>query len=385
MAITALMCGPLPAAHAGSSAEVVHGAGSAGDQMFLTYLPCGSFFGDAAAPGLRINLGPGAAPLGRRSFGLVPGGAGTASGPFVALGSMARQSATVAVNAAGGTTGASYTWISTSDAPFGQAWSGRADLNVAGGWHEVDSSALTYTWTRYNLITGQPVDDGGRSTIAEFTAAHGDGPGYVVLGFGCDGQAFNVDAVSGGGRTYDFEGIDVTTSISASDVSVAAGGKAVVRGSVRDLSGRITGDPLVLQSRAPGTDAWQTVEDYVLAGTDGVARAQVVVNETMEYRWFRPESQYADAGASDAVVIRAEQQASPAPDPSPSPDPQPKADPPPKPDPQPSPPPDKPTPTAPPQPAPQEPAPEPAPPAPEPAPSAPAPATTPEASTTPAG
>jgi hypothetical protein len=380
--------------------------------MFLTYVPCGSFFGSAAAPQLRINLGPGVAPLGRRSFGLVPSGPGSASGPFVALDSVARQSATVAVNAQAGTTGASYVWISTPDAPAGQAWSGRADISAAAGWQDVDSASLTYTWTRYSVTTGQPVADGGRATAREFTDAHGDGPGYAVLGFGCDGHAFNVDAVRGGGTTYDFEGIDVTTSISASDVSVPAGGKAVIRGTVRDLSGRITGDPLVLQARAPGTDTWRTLEADVLADGDGVARSQVVVEETTEYRWFRPQSQYADSGSTDPVLVRAEQQASPSPAPAPDPQPAPSTTSPPEtPAPQePAPPAPKPKPPVP-QPAPQQPAPvpapqpipqpvpeqpaapapapaapEPAPVAPEPAPAAPAPAPAEQTDTsTPAG
>ena len=40
--------------------------------VYLTYVGCDSLFGNAAAPTSRINLGPYAAPLGRRSLGLVP-------------------------------------------------------------------------------------------------------------------------------------------------------------------------------------------------------------------------------------------------------------------------------------------------------------------------
>ncbi|MEO5666389.1 MAG: hypothetical protein ABIR39_24215, partial [Nocardioides sp.] len=48
------------------------GPGTALDGMFLTYVGCDAIDGVANAPSARINRGPEVAPLGRRSFGLVP-------------------------------------------------------------------------------------------------------------------------------------------------------------------------------------------------------------------------------------------------------------------------------------------------------------------------
>ena len=80
--LASLLVGLAPAASA-DGVTVRSGPGSAADGMFLTYLGCDSFFAAATPPRTRVNLGPGAAPLGRRSFGLVPAGPGTASGPYV--------------------------------------------------------------------------------------------------------------------------------------------------------------------------------------------------------------------------------------------------------------------------------------------------------------
>ena len=69
-----------------------------------------------------------------------------------------------------------------------------------------------------------------------------------------------------------------------------------------DPSGRVTGDPLILQSRRPG-GGWAPVGDLVLGAPNGLARVDVPVTETTEFRWHRPESQYADEGWSDAVTV----------------------------------------------------------------------------------
>ena len=79
-----------------------------GDQgVFLTYVACSGLFGQATAPVPRINLGPYAAPLGRRSLGLVPTGTGTASGPYVRFDSLTSLDTSVSVAATGGASGVS--------------------------------------------------------------------------------------------------------------------------------------------------------------------------------------------------------------------------------------------------------------------------------------
>ena len=61
------------------SVTTMTGPGSPLDGMYLTYVGCDTIGGAASAPATRINRGPDAAPLGRRSFGLVPSGSGTGS------------------------------------------------------------------------------------------------------------------------------------------------------------------------------------------------------------------------------------------------------------------------------------------------------------------
>ncbi len=302
--LASLVVGLAPAASADGT-SVRSGPGSAADGMFLTYVGCDSFFGPSSAPRTRVNLGPGAAPLGRRSFGLVPTAAGTASGPYVPFLSLAEARSSVAVTASAGTSGTSYIWTSAPDAPAGHAWLGRAALSVpGGGWHTVDTAALRYDWQLVDLVTGTTTPDGA-ATPAEFVAAHGDGTGYVVTGFGCDGRAFNIDAVRGVGQTWDFEGTTLHTAITASADEVPAGKQVVVGGHVTDTAGRVTGDPVLLQARTPGQGEWRTVSDLTLVGPDGWSKATVTVAADTEYRWLRPEGEYADAGTSASVVVRA--------------------------------------------------------------------------------
>jgi hypothetical protein len=298
--------GSATASHADDQ-QVLRGAGFPDDSAFLTYVACDGFFGAASPPQLRINLGPDVAPLGRRSMGFVPAAPGSGAGPYTRLDSLATGSARLSVAAEEGTTGVSYAWYSAPDAPSGKAWSGRADVPVAaGGWRQVDAGTLSYRWTLVDLASRQPVRDGGSASLAGFTAQHGDGPGYVVTGFGCDGQDFNIDAVQAGTpgdvSTFDFEGLQVSTSIGASRQAVRPGRPTVLTGTVTDTAGRVLGDPLVLEARPPG-GVWSVVADLVLAEADGVVRHEVAPDATMEYRWVLPESQYADAGVSLGLLV----------------------------------------------------------------------------------
>lgn len=299
------------------------GPGSQLDGMFLTYVGCDTIDGPASAPSSRINRGPDVAPLGRRSFGLVPGGTGTASGPAITFLSLAALGAGVDVRAESGTTGASWIWVTALDAPAGYAWRGRAALTVPPAtWQHIDTATVTHEWQLVDLTTGLTMAVES-STPADFAARHGDGAGYVVTGFGCDGQAFNVDAVTGNGRMWDFEGLTLATSIAPSANALGAGEQLEVAGTVTDLTGRVMGDPLVLQSRVPGTADWTDVSPLTYSGPDGASRVSVTVDQTAEYRWLRPESEYADWGASDPVLVTV----TPAPEPTPEPTPTPAVEP----------------------------------------------------------
>ena len=271
--------------------------------VFLTFVGCDNLFGAAQPPQSRLNLGPYTAPLGRRSLGLVPSAPGTASGPFTRFDSLATFDSTVAVASTSGSQGVSYVMSITPDNLPGTAWRGRAALSApAGSWTTVSTAATAYDWTLVDLATLAPLGEPETATTAAFAAAHGDGAGFAVTGFGCDGSPFNLDAVRGSGSTFDFEGTTLATAVSADRQAVDAGQSVSLTGRVTDPSGRVTGDPLVLESRRPGGE-WTSTGELVLGGPGGLARIDVPVTETTEFRWHRPESQYADEGWSEPVTV----------------------------------------------------------------------------------
>jgi hypothetical protein len=307
--------------------QVRTSASTGNPAAYLTYVDCTDLFAPGKAPGSRLNLGPYAAPMGKRSLGLVPAGTGTASGPVVEFDSLAGLRSSFSVASTQGSTGTSYVLTLTADTPAGAAWLGRRALSApSGGWTTVSVAALSYDWRLIDASTHATIKDGGTATPGEFAAAHGDGRGIAVTGFGCNGATFNLDAISAAGATYDFEGITLTTGVSVDRQQVPAGEKVTVTGRVTDASGRVTGDPLVLESRPPG-GAWSPVgSGPVLGDADGVARVEVTVDRTTELRWHRPQSQYADEGWSDTVTVTVaptepESGGTQAPDPKPDPKP----------------------------------------------------------------
>jgi hypothetical protein len=315
VAAGALLCAlPVAPAHA-DGVRTLTGPATGDSEVYLTYVDCTDLFRPGTAPASRLNLGPFDAPMGRRSLGLVPGRAGTASGPVVYFDSLASVRSSFSVASTGGSTGTSYVVAVTPGMPAGAAWLAQTSLSVpSGGWTRVSPAELDYDWTLLDLASRAPLLSGGTATTAEFAAAHGDGEGLVVTGFGCDGGAFNLDAVEGAGSTFDFEGVALATSVSVSREKAVAGESVAITGRVTDTHARTTGDPLVLESRPPGGD-WKAVGAPVRAGRDGLVHVDVPVSETTELRWHRPESQYADEGWSDAVTVTV----APADEPSPAP------------------------------------------------------------------
>lgn len=286
-----------------AGAPVATAASSAPGEPYLTYVGCDGFFGPSTAPRTRINIGPGAAPLGRRSLGMVPAGPGTAAGPAADFTSLVDADLTVMAHARTGTAGVSYVWALNASGPPGTAWHGTARVAVgAGQWQRLSAAETVYDWRLIDLATRTPVGAAGELTPAQLAAEHGDGPGYVVTGLGCDGAQFNIDAVRSGASVLDFEGLTLSTTIDVDSPRVVAGKTVTVTGAVRDGSGRITGDPLVLEQRRPG-GAWQPVGDPVAPAPSGWATATVVIEAETELRWHRPESQYADEGWSEAARV----------------------------------------------------------------------------------
>jgi hypothetical protein len=301
--LAALGTGPAQA----DGARTLTGPTTGDADVFLTYVGCADLFAPATAPQSRLNLGPYAAPLGRRSLGLVPSAAGSASGPFARFDSLAGFDSSLSVASTSGSQGVSYVMSITAASPPGTAWRGRAAVTAPpGSWTDVSAASLTYDWSLVDLSTLNALSQAGSATPAAFAAEHGDGAGFVVTGFGCDGRSFNLDAIRASGSTFDFEGVALSTTVSVDRQRAGAGEKVTLTGRVTDGSGRVTGDPLVLESRRPG-GAWAPAGQLVLSDPSGLARVDVRVSETTEFRWHRPESQYADEGWSAAVTVTVEQ------------------------------------------------------------------------------
>ena len=101
----------------------------------------------------------------------------------------------------------------TLSAPPGAG--GRPSSAPAGSWTTVSASALTYDWTLVDLASGAVVDRAARHAGCSSPPRTATVAGFAVTGFGCDGKAFNLDAVRASGSTFDFEGVSLSTSVAA--------------------------------------------------------------------------------------------------------------------------------------------------------------------------
>ena len=306
-AIAAALSSPLAPAVADDTV-VVPGLAFPSSDTYLTYFGCTDLYhADTRSPQVRISR-DGAVPAGQRSFGLRMPGSGTASGPVRRVDSVAGSSvAGFAARSDQGGAGVAYVWYVAPDLLPGQAWSGRATLQVGPVWQYVDAGAATYTWTRYHAATGEVVEDGGTSTIADFTSAHGDGPGYLLAGFGCDGQPFSLDALRFGSpgnvTTYDLEGIAVSTTMRSSHGVLPPNGEVTLSGVTLDTGGVPIGSALVLEARPDGHKVFAPVGGTTYSGPDGTVSAVVAPEVTTEYRWYLPDTGLANAGWSQPVRV----------------------------------------------------------------------------------
>lgn len=288
---------------------VVPGTSFPGTGTYLTYFGCADLFHvDQRGPQAVLRRDD-AAPLGQRVVDLTLPGAGTAAGSVGLFSSVASAVSTLAVQAAGGSAGVAYVWYLAPGMAPGQVWSGRAALSAAGGWQQVDAATATYRWTRYDAATGERRGQGGSATIDGFTAKHGDGPGYILTGFGCDGGTFGVDAIRtglpGSVTTYDLDGWSVTTSIEPSKPQVRAGEEVAITGVSYGL-GRPMGATLTLQAKPKGEQEFHTVAEAVAAADGGTVTATVKPEVTTDYRWFFAGRGYADEHFSDVTRVEVE-------------------------------------------------------------------------------
>jgi hypothetical protein len=256
-----------------------------------------------------VGIGPAQAPAGKRSLGYDLAG-GNAIGSLHYVDSMAGTTvAGMSVYAPEGAAGVAYAgYQEPADRGTGLVWFGRADLQTAGSWRAVDAAGLSYTWTKFDMITQQQVGevDAAPARIPAFLTAHGgDGAGFFAIGFGCDGHAFNMDAwrigSPGDVTTYDLEGLTTTTSMSGpADDSIDAGDSVTLRGTVSDGSGAPLSDSrLVLETEGPN-GGWSIVD-----GVNGADPTLAVTPETTTtYRWHFVDRPLAEGSVSAPFTVR---------------------------------------------------------------------------------
>jgi hypothetical protein len=251
---------------------------------------------------------PDVVTTGRRAVGFRLPGQGTAVGPVHRTDSVAATTvAGFTARAAGGSTGVAYVWYVAPDLRPGEVWAGRADVAVGPGWTAVDTRAATYSWTKYAAGTGAVLQDAGAATLGAFTGVHGDGPGYLLGGLGCDGAEFEIDALRFGApgavTTYDLEGISASTTIHRSTDAVEEGDHATLSGATVNAAGVPIGASLLLEERPAGAEAFRVVGPPLMADRDGTVSVDVSPEVTTDYRWHYPESGLADESWSPVTRI----------------------------------------------------------------------------------
>ena len=302
----------LPAAPAlADTTEVVHGLSFSSDN-YLTWLGCsGVYTSTHEDVRSHYDLGPATPPAGRRSLRFDLAG-GNAIGSLHRVDSMLGTTvAGISIDAPNGAAGVAYAgYQSPADVGTDLIWVGRTALSEgAGGWRSVDVAGGSYDWVRYDTSSGRPVGMGGAATVARFVRHHGgDGAGFFSIGFGCDGNPFNMDAwrigSPGDVTTYDLEGVGTTTGISGSDREVAEGGSVVLTGRLSDTGGAaIPNAPLTLEAQVGGTGPFEPVDTARTDG-QGVATLKVAPGKTTVYRWRFADSGYADGSVSAEFQVQ---------------------------------------------------------------------------------
>ncbi|WP_275744652.1 hypothetical protein [Nocardioides sp. YIM 152315] len=313
-ALAAVAAGTVPGASAAGNADVtVRGtAFPPGNRAQLTAVGCGDVFQRSTEP-LRpmIGLATGAGATGQRSLGFDTG-AGTAAGVVSYVEAIgATTVAGVSVSAAAGTTGVAYVgYQAPADAGTSRMWIGRASLTVpaSADWTTVDVPGLGYAWTQYDMATHRPTGaQAGSSGVPAFVQTMGgDGYGFYVVGFGCDGSPFDVDAWRigrpGATTTYDLEGYGTRTSIAGPTGTVAAGQRVTLQSRVvDDLGAPMSGARVVLEAKQDdGT--WETVRVAVGASVAVTLR----VEETTTYRWEVFSTPSTQGSVSQPLVVTVE-------------------------------------------------------------------------------
>ena len=298
-----------------------------------------------------ISRGPGTegestnVPFGTRSLKYDLAG-GNAIGTLSYVDSMARTSAAgLQFYARPGAQGVAYAGFQRPDADGHELWIGRAPLVSRGGWQPVDATALSYTWVEYDMRTGQATGDtaDGQATVARFAAENGgDGAGFYMVGFGCDGTPFYMDGWRVGApgtiTTYDLEGLTTRVTMRGSAHTIDPGDSVTLDGSVRDGAGqRLVRGTMVLEARPVGGGGFLPVQVVDAAATD--PSVTVTPKQSTVYRWRFADRPLASGSVSAEFRVdvatpepgpwperKAEPKAGPKPEPKAGPKPEPKAE-----------------------------------------------------------
>jgi hypothetical protein len=307
-AVAVVAAGTLPGAQAaGDSAVVVRGATlPSGSESQLNLVGCDSVFArtpEAVAPTLGVVPG---GPSGKRSLGFDLAG-GNAIGSVSYVDRVAATTvAGMSVYAAAGTTGVAYAgYQAPKDVGTSRVWIGRAALAApAGTWTNINVPGLGYAWTQYDMSTQQPIGgDVGSSGIPAFVQAMGgDGTGFYMVGFGCDGNAFDTDAwrvgTLTGATTYDFEGYTTRTTIAGPGEPIEPGRRATLTGTVVDGSGAPVAGRAVLEAKQ-GDGTWDTVDVAPGPNPSAVVRP----DRTTTYRWKSFDRARYEGSVSDPFTV----------------------------------------------------------------------------------
>ncbi|HET9423501.1 MAG TPA: hypothetical protein VFO49_20355 [Nocardioides sp.] len=237
-----------------------------------------------------ISRGPGRPAMGTRSLKYDLAG-GNAIGTLSYVDSMARTSAAgLQVYARPGAQGVAYAGYQSPDAEGYKLWIGRAPLSATGSWQQIDATTLSYTWAEYDMQTGAATGEtADTATVTSFASDNGgDGAGFYMVGFGCDGVPFYMDAwrvgAPGTTTTYDLEALTSHLTMNGSTHTIDPGEEVTISGSARDGTGRrLVRGTMILEAKAVGTASFLPVRVVDSATTD--PSVTLAPKESTIYRW----------------------------------------------------------------------------------------------------
>lgn len=257
------------------------------------------------------------APLGRGAIGWGPSTSGYETGPMVHIDSPSTLSGlSIQVNKHGSAL-SGHAIVRYPVAAFPGEWRGIAALPSADGdgWHAVGNATLAYRWRHYDA-SGELDMTASQATLQDFVAAHdGDGTGaWIGFAFGCNGDTFDVDALtvtsSVDNTTIDFEPYGSSASLrwakgGGKRTTIIAGGKTKIRAALKDELADPLRGKLQLKSALVGPKKARGTARLKVDGS-GIARATLTPVRTRVYwvRYAGTSSRFGDTSRRLTVRVR---------------------------------------------------------------------------------